>query len=107
MHSEGIIIPTEDVAASFQQAVVDVLAAKTFAAAEEYRASHIIVAGGVSANNALRKAMTVQKKYTVHIPPLKLCTDNAAMIGAAGYFRFIHGHSDALDFDVLPTWPLV
>ena len=107
MHSEGIIIPTEDVAASFQQAVVDVLAAKTFAAAEEYRASHIIVAGGVSANNALRKAMTVQKKYTVHSPPLKLCTDNAAMIGAAGYFRFIHGHSDALDFDVLPTWPLV
>jgi len=106
MHSEGIVIPTEDVAASFQQAVVDVLATKTFSAAERYGAGHIIVAGGVSANSALRKAMTLQKKYIVHIPPLKLCTDNAAMIGAAGHFRYIHGYSDTLDFDVLPSWPL-
>jgi len=106
MQAEGIVIPTEDVAASFQQAVVEVLATKTFAAAEQFGAKHIIVAGGVSANSGLRKAMTTRKMYQVHIPPLKFCTDNAAMIGAAGYFRLIHGHSNTLDFDVLPTWPL-
>jgi len=107
MKDEGEIIPTEDVAASFQQAVVDVLATKTFAAAEQFIAGHIIVAGGVSANSTLRKALTTQNKFAVHIPPLKLCTDNAAMIGAAGYFRHLHEFSDTLDFDVLPTWPLV
>lgn len=106
MEAEGIVIPTDDVAASFQQAVVEVLATKTFAAAERYGAMHIIVAGGVSANSALRQAMSIKKLYSVHIPPLKLCTDNAAMIGAAGYFRLIHGYSDTLDFDVMPTWPL-
>ncbi len=107
MKENGEVVPTADVAASFQEAVVDVLAQKTFAAAEQFVAGHIIVAGGVSANSALRKVMTTQDKFDVHIPPLKLCTDNAAMIGTAGYFRFIHGHSDTLDFDVLPTWPLV
>jgi len=107
MQAQGEVIPTADVAASFQEAVVDVLATKTFAAAEKYLAGHIIVAGGVSANSSLRKKMTAQKKFAVHIPSLKLCTDNAAMIGAAGYFRFINGHTSTLDFDVLPTWPLV
>jgi len=50
--------------------------------------------------------MANQKQYQVHIPPLKLCTDNAAMTGAAGYFRFINGFKDELDIDVLPNWPL-
>ena len=95
-----------DIAASFQAAVVEVLVEKTFRAAQKYKARHIIVAGGVSANSGLRKALTTQKQYNVHIPPLKLCTDNAAMIAAAGHFRFIHGHMDPLDFDVIPNWPL-
>ena len=106
LQSEGIVIPVNDVAASFQAAVVDVLVEKTFAAAEQFGAQHIVVAGGVSANRALRKAMASQKQYQVHIPPLKLCTDNAAMIAAAGYFRFINGFKDKLDIDVLPNWPL-
>lgn len=107
LQSEGIVIPVNDVAASFQAAVVDVLVEKTFAAAERFGAQHIVVAGGVSANRPLRKAMTSQKRYQVHIPPLKLCTDNAAMIATAGYFRFINGFKDELDIDVLPNWPLI
>jgi N6-L-threonylcarbamoyladenine synthase len=107
LQSEGIVIPVNDVAASFQAAVVDVLVEKTFTAAERFGAQHIVVAGGVSANRVLRKVMTSQKQYQVHIPPLKLCTDNAAMIATAGYFRFINGFKDKLDIDVLPNWPLV
>jgi N6-L-threonylcarbamoyladenine synthase len=64
------------------------------------------VAGGVSANQALREAFASQGEFQVHIPPLSLCTDNAAMIAAAGYFRFAHDFRDPLDIDVLPTWPL-
>lgn len=102
----GQVVPKENMAASFQQAVVDVLAEKTFAAAEEFGARHILVAGGVSSNKALRRVFTEQKRYQVHIPPLNLCTDNAVMIAAAGYFRYIHGQRDSLDMDVLPHWPL-
>lgn len=102
----GRIIPVEDLAASFQQAVVDVLADKTFTAAEQFGAHHILVAGGVSANQALRKVFTSQKKFQIHIPPLNLCTDNAVMIAAAGYYHYIHGHKDDLDIDVLPNWPI-
>jgi len=102
----GEIIPVNDLAASFQQAVVDVLAEKTFAAAEQFDARHILVAGGVSANQSLRKAFTLQKQYQVHIPPLNLCTDNAVMIAAAGYFHFILGQQDELGMDVLPNWPI-
>ena len=85
---------------------MDVLAEKTFMAAEKFGARNILVAGGVSANLALRRAFTSQNRFQVFIPPLKLCTDNAAMIAVAGYYRFIHGHTDALDMDVIPNWPL-
>lgn len=101
---EAVSIP--DLAASFQQAVVDVLAEKTFAAAERFDARHILVAGGVSANVALRKAFTRSSAFQIHIPPLSLCTDNAVMIAAAGYARYIAGQRDPLDIDVLPNWPL-
>jgi N6-L-threonylcarbamoyladenine synthase len=107
LQADGIIIPVSDVSASFQKAVVDILVEKTLLAAEQFGALHIIVAGGVSANSALRKAISNQTRFQVHIPPLKLCTDNAAMIGAAGFFRFINGFRDDLDMDVLPNWPLV
>lgn len=106
LKEEGKVIPVEDLAASFQQAVVDVLVEKTFSAAKNFGARHILVAGGVSANKALRKGFTMQKTFQVHIPPLNLCTDNAVMIATAGYYRFIHGQCDSLDIDVLPNWPL-
>ncbi|MBI3737760.1 MAG: tRNA (adenosine(37)-N6)-threonylcarbamoyltransferase complex transferase subunit TsaD [Chloroflexi bacterium] len=104
--AKGRSLPVPDLAASFQAAVVDVLFSKTMRAAREFDAKEIIVAGGVSANRALRQAFQNQKEFKVHIPPLWLCTDNAAMIGAAGYYRFALGHTSQLDMDVQPTWPL-
>ncbi len=104
--SKGRSMPVPDMAASFQAAVVDVLFNKTIRAAREFGAKEIIVAGGVSANRALRDAFRNQREYKVHIPPLSLCTDNAAMIAAAGYYRFTLGHVSTMDMDVQPTWPL-
>lgn len=99
-------LPKADLAASFQQAVVDVLVRKTFLAAEEYKTKDILIAGGVSANSLLREQFKSQRKYRVHIPPISLCTDNAAMIAAAGCFRFCAGQRDELDMDAAPTWSI-
>ncbi|MBL8076469.1 MAG: tRNA (adenosine(37)-N6)-threonylcarbamoyltransferase complex transferase subunit TsaD [Anaerolineales bacterium] len=99
-------LPIADMAASFQQAVIDVLFKKTIQAAREYGAKEILVAGGVSANRALRQTFKAQTEFPVHIPPLSLCTDNAAMIAAAAYYRFAYGQVSDLGLDVRPTWPL-
>ena len=99
-------LPSADLAASFQAAVVDVLLTKTLHAARTFNASEILVAGGVSANIALREAFLGQTDYRVHIPPLSMCTDNAGMVAAAGYFRHVLGLHDSLDFDAMPNWPL-
>jgi N6-L-threonylcarbamoyladenine synthase len=103
----GPALPIADLAASFQAAVVEVLAAKTVSAARAHAARAIFIAGGVSANKALRAEMEKQAAgLPVQAPPLELCTDNAAMIAAAGHFRFLAGQRDALDFDVKPNWKL-
>jgi N6-L-threonylcarbamoyladenine synthase len=99
-------LPVEDLAASFQQAVVDVLFQKTIQAARQHKVKNIIVAGGVSANQLLRDTFLGQTNFNIFIPPFKYCTDNAAMIAAAGYFRFVNNLIDPLDIDVLPNWPL-
>lgn len=99
-------LPVEDLAASFQAAVVDVLVSKTLAAARSFKVAEIVVAGGVSSNQPLRETFISQKEFPVHIPPLSLCTDNAGMIAAAGYFHHVLGHHDPLNLDVLPTWAL-
>ena len=99
-------IPTADIAASFQAAVVAALFEKTIAAAREFKAREIIVAGGVSANKALREAFRSQAEFRVHIPHISLCTDNAAMIAAAGYRHFIADEASDLNFDVQANWSL-
>ena len=105
---EGVVspLPAADMAASFQEAVVDVLVHKTIRAAEKFQAQGILVAGGVSANQVLRQAFNMLSPVPVHIPPIWLCTDNAAMIAGAGYYRYIHGQRDSLAMDVIPNWPL-
>jgi N6-L-threonylcarbamoyladenine synthase len=99
-------LPVEDLAASFQAVAVDILFKKTMQAARDSHAREILVAGGVSANHALRDAFQSQKEFKVNIPAFSLCTDNAAMIGAAGYYRYVSDHVSALDMDVQPTWAL-
>lgn len=103
---EGSPLPVADLAASFQAAVVEVLLNKTLNAAREFNVKQIIVGGGVSANKPLRDAFLAQNEFPVNIPRLSLCTDNAAMVAAAGYFRYALGHTDGLEIDILPTWPL-
>jgi N6-L-threonylcarbamoyladenine synthase len=100
-------LPIPNLAASFQAAVVDVLAQKTVRAARETAAKEILVAGGVSANQALRSALQKIAPCPVRMPPLELCTDNAAMVAAAGFFRFQAGERSELNMDVSPDLELV
>ncbi|HMK08495.1 MAG TPA: tRNA (adenosine(37)-N6)-threonylcarbamoyltransferase complex transferase subunit TsaD [Anaerolineales bacterium] len=99
-------LPLADLSASFQAAVVEVLVEKTVAAAGAFGAQTILVAGGVSANAALREGFAARAPVPARVPPLSLCTDNAAMIAAVGHRRLAAGQRDALDIDVLPGWTL-
>ncbi len=99
-------IPIADIAASFQMAVVDVLVSKTKAAAEKYNVSEVLLAGGVSANALLRNKMMAACGRPVRAPSLILCTDNAAMIGAAAYWHFKVGHISGWDLDVVTNLEL-
>ena len=106
LEAEDESIPVADLAASFQEAVVDVLVGKTLEAADAFDVEEILVAGGVSANRALRQSLQERSERPVRIPPIKFCTDNAAMIAAAGSYRFAAGQRDSLEMDAVPTWPL-
>ncbi|MCL4466599.1 MAG: tRNA (adenosine(37)-N6)-threonylcarbamoyltransferase complex transferase subunit TsaD [Chloroflexi bacterium] len=96
-------LPTADLAASFQQAVVDVLVEKSLWAAERYHARQIALAGGVAANALLRREMAARSPLPVLIPPLAFCTDNAAVVASCGYFRRQRGAAASLDLDVRPS----
>jgi len=102
----GMVSSTADAAASFQQAVVDVLVTKTVAVAKVYWVKQILLAGGVASNELLRKWLVESSPLPVLIPEPALCTDNAAMIAACGYFRFQDGKIDGLDLDVIPSLKL-
>ena len=98
--------PLADIAASFQEAVVDVLVRKTVAAAKEVGVERVLLAGGVAANSRLRERFTLacaKENLALFYPPASLCTDNAAMIACAGYWHLINGHQDSLDFDTRPA----
>jgi N6-L-threonylcarbamoyladenine synthase len=91
---------------AFQESVVDVLTAKTVHAARQYEAANILLAGGVAANLRLRSELKqragIALGIPVYYPPLWLCTDNAAMIAAAAYYRFVAGVQSGWDIDVQP-----
>lgn len=95
----------KDIAASFQQAVVDVLVDHTMAAAGDYGIDKIAIAGGVACNFGLREGMQSaceKHSYSFYLPTPVLCTDNAAMIGAAGYYEYIRGVRHGLDLNAVP-----
>lgn len=99
-------ISINDIAASFQEAVTDILVEKTVRAAQEYDVTEIFMAGGVSANQMLRQKMRKESELPVRYPPLNLCTDNGAMIAAAAYYRYQAGYRSSLNFNVRTMWQL-
>jgi len=99
-------LPVADLAASFQMAVVDVLVGKAKRAAEDYQVEQILLSGGVAANKLLRQEMAKRSDLPVLCPPISLCTDNAAMVACAAYFRYQAGHRSGWDLDVIPNLKL-
>lgn len=102
---KGLEYSQADIAASFQEAVTDVLVAHTMLAAENYGIHKVAMAGGVACNKGLRRKMEEQcahRKYQLYYPEPVYCTDNAAMIGAAGYYEFINGRRDGWDLNAVP-----
>ncbi|QUH24882.1 tRNA (adenosine(37)-N6)-threonylcarbamoyltransferase complex transferase subunit TsaD [Serpentinicella alkaliphila] len=107
MKNEPIIV--EDVAASFQQAVIDVLVHKTVQCAIDKKVKQVVLAGGVAANSGLRTNLIDKcKPYEIDVkyPSLNLCTDNAAMIGCVAYYEYIRGIRSGLDLNAIPNLKL-
>lgn len=105
LEQKGQEIPVSDIAASFQEAVVDVLVEKSLALLRESGLKTFCLSGGVAANGPLRERLEAgcrSLKVRFCVPPLKLCTDNAAMIGCAGYYHFQERGADSLDFRADP-----
>lgn len=110
-HAEmtGETFEKADLAASFQKAVVDVLCEHTVAAAKEFGLKQVAMAGGVSANSALRAGMEEacrKNGLTLAVPSPIFCTDNAAMIGAAAYYEYVEGHFASWDLNAVPALKL-
>jgi len=96
--------PVSDIVASFQHAVIDMLVIKTLKAAKDHGIKTIAIAGGVSANSELRERLKHEAEkqgIAVHIPPIKLCTDNAAMIGCVAFYKF--KKNEISDLDLKPV----
>jgi N6-L-threonylcarbamoyladenine synthase len=99
-------LPVAEVAAAFQEAVVDVLVSKTVRAARRQGVSQILLSGGVAANTALRQALVRRSPVPVSVPPPALCTDNGAMVAGCAHFRLQRGPPSGLDLDVFANLPI-
>ena len=96
----------KELAAAFQDSVVDVITTKTLDAAKEYKVRGVVLGGGVTANSLLRAIIVQKASLPVLIPPPVLCTDNGAMVGACGYFHLSRGLRHGLDLDLDPALAL-
>jgi len=106
---KGLEVNKADLAASFQQAVVDVLVNKAVSCAEKNKVETILMAGGVAANSKLRQQLVdVAGKMGINIayPPLVLCTDNAAMVGCAGFYKYVRGATAPLTLNAVASLKL-
>lgn len=101
-----IEVNTADIAASFQYAVIDVLTAHTVMAAKEFGINKVAIAGGVASNTSLRESLQTaceRENLQIYYPSPIYCTDNAAMIGAAGYYAYKKGVRHGLDLNAVPN----
>lgn len=101
--------PIEDICASFQAAVIDMLVDTTMAALKRTGINRVALAGGVAANSGLQKRMreeAASRSLDLSYPPMKLCTDNAAMIACAGYFHLKRGDISGLELDTIASQPI-
>ena len=104
--AEQSIAAIADIAASFQDAVADVLVTKTVSAAKRLGARQILLCGGVAANRLLRRMLTDRSPIPILMPNPTLCTDNAAMIASCGYFHFTTGERSGWNLDIAPNMRL-
>lgn len=106
---KGEALPVPDLAASFRKAVVDCLVQNFVKAARETGAEKLVIAGGVSANSLLRRRLQEEcsaNGWTFYMPALNLCGDNAAMVGAQGYYEFLAGNTAGLDLNACTEMPI-
>ena len=106
---KGETVSTADLAASFQHTIVEILCDHTLRAAEAAQAPALVLAGGVSANSGLRarmKELCAARNLPLYAPPLSLCGDNAAMVGAQAFYEYQAGHLAGMDLNACATLPI-
>ena len=106
MGQDELAVLVADLAAGFQESVVDVISTKLVEMADKYRVKGLVLGGGVTANTRLREEITRRSPLPAIIPPPVLCTDNGAMIAACGYYQLLRGQEWPMDLDVDPGLPL-